>query len=112
MSFKDILRKRAKKNNAPKMLKQFTVYDVIKRPIQSEKSLQDMQNHNAYHFMVDMRANKIDIKKAVSDLYAVDVLGVTTNNLPHKWRMNRKTVRQPLKKAVVTLKKGYSISIS
>lgn len=112
MSFKDILKKRAKKNNAPKMLRQFTVYDVVKRPIQSEKSLQDMQHHNAYHFVVDMRANKIDIKKAISDLYAVEVLQVTTNNLPHKGRMNRKTVRNPLKKAVVTLKKGDSIAVS
>ncbi len=112
MSFKDILRKRAKKNSSVKMLQQFTPYDVIKYPVNSEKSLNHTSLLNAYHFVVDSRASKNDVKKAITDLYSVEVLKVTTNNLPHKWRMNRKTVRKPLKKAVVTLKKGDSIVIS
>lgn len=112
MSFKDILRKRAKKNSSVKMLQQFTSYDVIKYPVNSEKSLNHTSLLNAYHFVVDSRASKNDVKKAISDLYSVEVLKVTTNNLPHKWRMNRKTVRKPLKKAIVTLKKGDSIVIS
>ena len=112
MSFKDILRKRAKKNSSVKMLQQFTSYDVIKYPVNSEKSINHTSLLNAYHFVVDSRASKNDVKKAISDLYSVEVLKVTTNNLPHKWRMNRKTVRKPLKKAIVTLKKGDSIVIS
>jgi hypothetical protein len=39
-------------------------------------------------------------------------LKVTTSNLPHKWRMNRKTVRKPLKKSVITLKSWESIVIA
>lgn len=112
MSFKDILRKRAKKNSSVKMLQQFTPYDVIKYPVNSEKSLNQSSLLNAYHFVVDSRASKNDVKKAVSSLYNVEVLKVTTSNLPHKWRMNRKTVRKPLKKAVITLKKGDAIVIA
>lgn len=111
MSFKDILRKRAKKNNSVKMLQQFTSYDVIKYPVNSEKSINQSSLMNVYHFIVDMRASKNDVKKAVKDLYNVDVLKVSTSNLPHKGRMNRKTVRKPIKKAMITLKKGDSISI-
>lgn len=112
MSFKDILRKRAKKNSSVKMLTQFTAYDVIKYPVNSEKSINHSSLMNAYHFVVDSRASKNDVKQAVSTLYNVEVLKVTTSNLPHKWRMNRKTVRKPLKKAVITLKKGDSIVIA
>lgn len=112
MWFKDILKRRAKKNIAPKMLQTFSVYDVIKRPVQSEKSINDLSHKNAYHFIVDGKASKIDVKHAIQSLYNVVVLKITTNNLPHKGRMNRKTVRKPLKKAIVTLKQGDSIIIS
>lgn len=110
MSFKDILRKRARKNNAVKMLNNFTAYDVIKYPVNSEKSINASSLLNAYHFVVDARASKNDVKVAIASIYNVTVLKVTTSNLPHKGRMNRKTVRRPYKKAVVTLKKGDAIA--
>lgn len=109
MSFKDILRKRARKNSDTKMLKNFTAYDVIKFPVNSEKAVNDSSLRNAYHFVVDAKASKNDIKEAIAQLYKVTVLNVTTNNLPHKGRMNRKTVRRPQKKAVVTIKKWDAI---
>ena len=60
---------------------------------------------------VDMAlAKNNDVKIAIASLYGVVVLKVTTSNLPHKGRMNRKTVRRPLKKAVITLKKGDTIA--
>lgn len=92
------------------MLKSFTPYDVIKRPVNSEKSVQDASERNAYHFVVASGASKIDIKEAIATIYNVEVLNVTTAILPHKWRMNRKTVRKPYKRAVITLKDGDSIT--
>lgn len=110
MSFKDILRKRAKKNNTVKMLNQFTAYDVVKYPVNSEKAINASSLQNAYHFVVDSRASKNDVKVAIASLYGVTVLKVATSNLPHKGRMNRKTVRKPYKKAIITLKKGDAIA--
>lgn len=105
MAYKAILQRRAKKNNSPKLLDTCSVYDVIKYPITSEKSVHQSANLNAYHFVIDMRANKNDVKKAILDIYGVETVAVTTSTLPHKGRMSRKTVRMPIKKAVVTLKK-------
>ncbi len=93
------------------MLEHFSVYDVIKYPIMSEKSLSQSSLLNAYHFAVDMKATKNDVKKAVQAIYNVVPLSVTTSRLPHKGRMNRKTVRKPFKKAVITLKKWDAIVI-
>ncbi len=93
------------------MLTQFTPYDVIKYPVNSEKSINHSSLINAYHFVVDSRANKNDIRKAISILYNVEAIKVTTSNMPHKGRTNRKTVRKPYKKAVITLKKGDSIVV-
>lgn len=112
MSYKKILRRRAIKNLSPSLLNDFSVYDVIKNPISSEKSVKQMSEFNAYHFAVDMRANKNDIKFAVKALYGVSPKSVTTSRLPHKWRRNRKTVRRPFKKAIVVLKKGDNILFS
>ena len=84
MAYKDILRKRANKNNSSKMLNTFSVYDIIKKPITSEKSVNQTANLNAYHFVIDMRANKNDVKTAISLLYNVNPQSVSTACLPHK----------------------------
>lgn len=87
------------------MLEHFSVYDVIKYPLIGEKALTQSSVLNAYHFAVDMKATKNDVKQAIKTLYNVVPLSVTTSRLPHKGRMNRKTVRKPFKKAIITLKK-------
>ena len=38
-------------------------YNIIKRPLRTEKSVADGEATNSYHFEVDLRANKIQIKK-------------------------------------------------
>lgn len=112
MAYKDILRQRAKKNILPKVVQMFSLYDVIKYPITSEKSINQSANLNAYHFAIDMRANKNDVKQAIMALYGITPLDITTSRLPHKGRMSRKTVRKPFKKAIVVLKKWDSITIA
>jgi large subunit ribosomal protein L23 len=90
------------------------MYDVIIRPLSTEKSLLLVAEKNQFTFEVHMDANKIEIKNAVETIFDVDVLTVTTVILPKKMgRRGRKiTVRNPaMKKAIVTLPKGQTIPL-
>lgn len=86
-------------------------FTIIKKPILTEKMtiLKDLRNQ--YAFMVDKKANKIEIKRAVEERFGVSVLKVTTLNLRGKLRrLGRFEGRRPSwKKAVVTLREGDSI---
>jgi large subunit ribosomal protein L23 len=90
------------------------LYDVIKRPVITEKSNQMAANHRQFTFEVDPRANKIQIKEAVEVIFNVDVIQVTTMVMPIKRsRRGRKYyVRAPeWKKAIVTLPVGQTIPL-
>ena len=90
------------------------LYDVIKRPVITEKSAELSEIHNQYVFEVDMRANKIQIAEAVFKIFEVDVLDVRTMVMPAKrGQRGRKqyTRRSAWKKAVVTLAPGQSIPV-
>jgi len=80
------------------------VYDIIKRPIVSEASMDNMA-HNKYTFAVALDANKIDIKHAVEKIFKVDVERVTTMRVLGKFkRMGAHTGKRPdWKKAIVKL---------
>ena len=69
---------------------------------------------NKYFFSVDRKANKIEIKKAVEDLYKVKVQDVNTGILPGKLkRVRTKAGYTPdWKKAIVTLKDGHKIDLA
>lgn len=86
--------------------------DIIKRPVITERSMADTAE-NKYTFMVDLRANKTEIKEAVQKLFKVDVERVNTMIVPGKWkRMGKsrgKTSDQ--KKAIVKIKEGQKIEI-
>ncbi|MCQ5130247.1 50S ribosomal protein L23 [Butyricicoccus faecihominis] len=79
-------------------------YDVIRRPIITERSMAGIQD-NKYTFEVAPGAGKIEIKKAVEEIFGVKVLKVNTIKLPGKWkRMGVHVGKRPdIKKAVVTL---------
>ena len=85
-------------------------YDIVKTLIRTEKGT-TLEPNRQYLFHVDQRATKIDIKKAVEEIYNVKVQGVNTVIVPGK----KKRVRHQLgyttdwKKAVVTLKEGSKI---
>lgn len=85
--------------------------EIIKRPILSEKSLQLVENLNQYTFEVDGRANKIQIKKAVEELFDVSVIKVNViNTTPKKKRVGQYTGFAAEKtKAIVTLKQNDKI---
>jgi len=84
---------------------------VIRRPCVTEKSIMSSEEANKVVFDVDTRSNKLQIKKAVQDLFGVTVMKVNTMRMPGKRvRMGRHVgVRPPWKKAVVTLKEGDHI---
>ena len=88
------------------------VYEVIKRPVITEKSYDAADYDNRYTFEVDMKANKHEIRDAVQTAFNVTVLGVRVMVMPAKTghRGRRKVVRKPpWKKAIVTLADGDSI---
>jgi len=86
-------------------------YNIIKRPLRTEKSVADGEATNSYHFEVDLRANKIQIKKAVENHFNVKVQDVRT--IVRKGKTKRVRFKlgrtKDWKKAVVTLKEGSTI---
>jgi large subunit ribosomal protein L23 len=91
-----------------------TSYDIIHSLIQTEKGTHHLEPSGKYIFHVARFANKVEIKKAVEEIYNVKVTEVNTLVMPGK----RKRVRQEIghtsnwKKAIVTLKEGHKIEIT
>ena len=81
-----------------------TAYDIIKKPIVSERSMDDMADKK-YTFIVDMRANKTEIKRAVETIFGVKVEKVNTIRVIGKYkRMGAHVGKRPdRKKAIVKL---------
>jgi large subunit ribosomal protein L23 len=81
-------------------------YQVIKRPLITEKATHQSQHRGAYPFEVNPWATKDEIKAAVEDLFGVHVAKVRTANCHGKKRRfrNRAGNLPNWKKAVVTLK--------
>ena len=78
--------------------------DIILKPVITERSV-DQLSLNKYTFKVAKDANKIEIKKAVEELFDVEVLRVHTMNCTGRSRrVGRFTGKKPdYKKAIVTL---------
>ncbi len=89
--------------------------DVLIRPIISERSQKLTKKLGTYLFVVDKKANKVEIKKAVEQMYGVSVDSVNTLIRPgkQKTRYTRKGViagqTKAVKRAYVTLSKGEEI---
>jgi large subunit ribosomal protein L23 len=86
-------------------------YEVLRRPIITEKSSLQSEYFNRYTFEVDIRANKLQIKDAVEQAFNVDVVAVNVIRVSGKRRRWGKLVGQTKdwKKAIVTLRPGQSI---
>ncbi len=89
--------------------------EILLKPIITEKLTGIGEKLNRYGFIVDKRANKLDIKKAVEKLYGVQVKDVNTMNYNGKIksRGTRSGVLYgrtgEVKKALVTLAEGETI---
>jgi large subunit ribosomal protein L23 len=89
------------------------LYEVIRRPILTEKNTRLMEQENQYTFEVAREANKIQVKEAVELAFGVHVLDVRTLIVPGKPRRRGRVLgtSKPWKKAVVTLRPGDRIDI-
>jgi len=87
------------------------LYEIIRRPLVTEKSTQQKETSRQYAFEVNRKANKNEIQSAVERLFKVKVLDVRTCNVLGKVkRLGRKYGKRPdWKKAIVTLKEGDRI---
>ena len=88
-------------------------YEVVLRPLLTEKGTRLKEEGNHYLFRVAKTANKVEIKQAIEQLFKVTVLEVRTLRLQGKVkRLGRFQGRRPdWKKAIATLKKGDSIEL-
>ncbi len=88
-------------------------FEVIKRPLVTEKSVADREKNNRYHFEVSLSSSKGSIKAAVESLFKVSVSEVRTMiQRGHFRRVGKYIGKQSnWKKAVVTLKQGQKIDL-
>jgi large subunit ribosomal protein L23 len=88
---------------------------IIKKPVITEKMTAISEKLNRYAFIVDVRANKLQIKQAVQELYGVQVAAVNTMRYDGKLKSRYTKTgvvqgqRDAFKKAIVTLAKGETI---
>jgi large subunit ribosomal protein L23 len=88
-------------------------YQVLRKPVITEKSSDDMASRNAYHFRVPVDANKVEIRQAVERLFEVKVKSVNTLNVTVKVRRRGWVAGHTprWKKAMVTLAEGQTIDV-
>jgi large subunit ribosomal protein L23 len=93
-----------------------TIYDVLRRPLVTEKSSYQSGKLNQYSFVVSDTATRTQIKDAIETLYDVSVVRVNVINVPAKrgrrLRSRRLLVRKVgYKKAVITLAEGQTLQV-
>ena len=86
-------------------------YEIIKKPLVTEKGTLAQQSANQYFFAVDPKATKYDVRSAVETVFKVKVESVRTMNLAGKFKRVGKSAGRTSawKKAIVTLKEGDRI---
>ena len=88
-----------------------SVFDVIKKPLFTEKGMDLKEKEDKILMEVASSANKHEIKKAVEEIFKVKVESVATVNVKGKLKRHGKSIgrRSDRKKAIVTLKKGEKL---
>lgn len=88
-----------------------SVYSIIKRPLFTEKGNALKESENKLLVEVERDSNKLEIKKAVEEIFKVKVEKVATVKIYGKWKRYGKYVgkRPDRKKAVITLKQGEKL---
>ena len=88
-------------------------YDIIKKPITTEKST-NLQQFNQYSFIVSKDTNSTEIKKAIETIFKVKVNKVNTSILRGKGKSfkGQYGFRKDTKRAIVTLDEGNTIDSS
>ena len=88
-------------------------YDIIKKPITTEKST-NLQQFNQYSFIVSKTSNSFEIKNAIEAIFKVKVNKVNTSILRGKGKTfkGQYGFRKDTKRAIVTLDEGNTIDSS
>jgi large subunit ribosomal protein L23 len=88
-----------------------TPYEILKRPLITEKSTIEKEKSNQLVFEVDRKANKVEIRRAVEQLFGVKVLGVRTLQMKGKVKRFGRILgkRRSWKKAIVGLAEGEHV---
>jgi large subunit ribosomal protein L23 len=86
-------------------------YDIIKRPLITEKTSIQKEDYNQISFEVDRKANRVEIKRAIENVFKVNVDTVRTMQVKGKTKQRGRIVgkRRNWKKAVVKLMPGERI---
>ena len=89
--------------------------EILKKPLITEKSQNLQDSSKKYTFIVDKKANKVAIKKAIEEMYGVNVSEVNTNTMPSKPKSKYTKTnvisgrRSSYKKAIISLAQGEEI---
>ena len=88
-------------------------FDIIKRPLDTEKLDKLRDRENKFAFEIDRKATKTEVKQAIEALFKVKVVAIKTAIVRGKFRrLGRSEGQRPnWKKAIVTLKEGDAISL-
>ncbi len=90
---------------------------ILIKPIITEKATNDSENNSCYAFAVNKKANKLEIKQAVQELYGVNVEEIKTMIIPGKHKMRyikRGTMSGntgSYKKAIVKVRSGETVDL-
>jgi large subunit ribosomal protein L23 len=86
-------------------------YDIVKRPLITEKTSIQKEDYNQMSFEVDRKANRVEIKQAIENIFNVNVATVRTMQVKGKTKQRGRIVgkRRNWKKAVVKLMPGERI---
>lgn len=89
-----------------------TAYDIVKRPLITEKTTQ-LVEQGKYTFEVMQGVNKVEVKKAVEELFNVEVVDVNIINVRKKARRvgKHEGFRPAVRKAIVTLAEGQTLDV-
>jgi len=87
------------------------IYEVIKRPLFTEKGMDLKERENKILVQVNTEANRHEIKKAMEEIFKVKVEKVATIRVKGKMKRHGKSVgrRPDRKKAIITLKQGEKL---
>lgn len=88
-------------------------HNIVIRPLVTEQGMHFANKLNAYTFEVNKKANKVQIRKAIENLYSVKVVEVRTANRQGKLRRRGKNTgkTRSWKKAVVVLHEDFHIDL-
>ena len=89
------------------------MYEIIKKPLVSEKNAGHAEDANTYAFEVDLRADKTDIKTAIEKAFEVKVAEVRTMICRGRYFRKQAKIGAPKhwKKALVKLQQGEKIAL-